>query len=203
MQVEVDSCADRIKAIDAERASKDAQLSAAEAIIKDQASLIDSRSKDIQESTSLLSSLRRDVEDVGMRLRDSISRNHAIRDQMAIKERLLLSVNAELTAERQRNKKMMTDKRFCEEKEQYLDRMLLQISAELDDVKKIASDRESYVHDMQSDIGRLNARISELHHEIIERDKNIAMLQEKFFYLRVRPLSRLLVKLGVYKVPHE
>jgi hypothetical protein len=56
---------------------------------------------------------------------------------------------------------------------------------------------------MQSDIGRLNARISELHHEIIERDKNIAMLQEKFFYLRVRPLSRLLVKLGVYKVPHE
>ena len=203
MQLEVDSCVDRVKAIEAESASKDALIAASEVIIKDQASLIDSRSKDIQESALLLSSLKRDIEGVGKRLQGSINRNHAIRNQMAIKERQLLSVNAELSGARQHIQKIIADNRFREEKEQYLDRMLLQISAELEDARKVSMDCDNYVRDMQSDIGRLNARISELHNEIIERDKNIIMLQEKFFYLRVRPLSRLLVRLGLYKVPHE
>lgn len=194
---------DKIDALSSEISRKESLIKASEVIINDQAGLVDSGLRDLDESRHFVASLKQDLSSVTNKLHDAIKRNLATLDVLAVKEKALLQVRGELSSDRRRLAAMEKDKKFWIEKELYLDRMLLQLTSELEDVNRVVGEKERYLEKLELDVGQLNAQISALHNEIVERDKLILELQEKFFYLRVRFLSRLLIKLGLYKVPHE
>ncbi len=203
LQLELGACEDKISSLLGETKEKDLLIDASEVIIRDQARLIESRAKDVQESVAISDALKRDLTALSVKLGDSVKRNLAALDRVSLRDKDISVMQAELMDCKKRTRAMDQDKKFYQEKELYFDRMLLQITSELEEARHVVSGQDAYLQDLQVDVGRLNARISELHHALDEKEARLLEVQEKFFYLRVRFLSRLLVKLGLYKVPHE
>jgi len=203
MQLEIDSRNDRIASLNSEIASKDQLLSSAEKIIASQAGILGKDGTDAIDASRLADQLKRDIGRLSDRLTESGRRNHALMDRLANAESKAGLEFQALMAERKLTQKLKSDCKFHEEKQLYLDRMLLQLSSEVEDLKRLLEERSRYLQDLESDISGLNVKLYNLHAELSKKDVMIGEIQEKFFFLRTRFLSRLLVKIGVYKVPHE
>jgi len=203
MQADVDSHKGVIQTLEECISKRDQVVDGSEKIIKAQSSLLDEQRLELIETRAKVLDLEKDVAELLRKLSESSERNHLAYDKLSLANEKLLEKDGLLSNERRLSKRLESDNRFHDEKEKYLDRMLLQVSSELDECKKVNEGRISYMRDLEAAVAALNVQVAGLHADIRSVDQAMTTVQEKFFYLRTRFFSRVMVKLGVYKVPHE
>lgn len=203
MQLEIDSRDERIANAALEIACKDDLLAGAENIIASQAAIIQKESAETLDACLVIDQLKSDISRLSGRLLESSQRNHLLMDKLAKMEAKMQIGDRLLDEERKASGKLKSENRFFDEKQQYMDRMLLQLSSELEDAKRVLEERDSYLKQLEDDIAALNVMLAELHAELSRKDEAIKQTQEKYFFLRTRLISRLFVRFGLYKVPHE
>lgn len=165
--------------------------------------IVTSQHELIQDAQRYRAATEKNLAGMAARLHESELRNRKLQDALALLDASCIGLR-EAIAEQQR--KLDAERAKVRDhiaQEQFFSHQFAQLSAEIAAANEAVVEYQRKLSDAEQALSDQGRHLHVARQIVAERDRTIGQLNDKYFYTRTRLFVRIMVRLGIYKVPHE